>query len=112
MTRLDDLPPEILRRICEYALPQGMTFSFEDRVTNSNSGHRLVWVVWAAVPPHDPVVVRCRIWIPPAYHRRGSKKCTVCTLTKRTCENHNLNRDMHLGLFRVNKSISSEALGK
>lgn len=110
MTYLDDYPPEILRRICESMLPQGMTFSFEERTGNCNSGYSLVWVIWADVPPHHRIVVRRRIRVP--YIRRGDEKCSACAPTKESWENHNLAQDMHFRLLRVCKNIANEARGK
>lgn len=37
MICLGDLPLEILRRICEYALPQGLEFGFQQRHTEEGS---------------------------------------------------------------------------
>ena len=36
MASLIDVPPEILRRVCDYALPRGWTFSFRQDDTEDN----------------------------------------------------------------------------
>jgi len=84
-----------------------MTFSFESRTGNWNSGYRLVWVVRAAVPPHRRSIVRGSIWVP-----RANERCFACIPTQKSFEDHSLRQDMHIGLLRVNKTIAAEARGE
>lgn len=72
MSRLDDLPPEILRRICEYALPQGLTFSFEE-THPAWGGDRLVWIVWAARRLHERVIVVGERFVRPDRRQRSQR---------------------------------------
>lgn len=93
---LNDLPPELLRRILEFTLPQGLTFTFF--YTRKGRGTRILMAK----------EIRMSIG---GYKRAFYKsRCNSCAIGK-SCDN--TDRVFHLTtpLFHVNKKLSSEARG-
>ncbi|KAJ8107376.1 hypothetical protein OPT61_g8913 [Boeremia exigua] len=100
VSRLDALPTEILRRISEYVMPQGLVFSFQQRRTSKTSKD-LSWRFYAAEPGHEPNKV---------YDTKSLvKKCKRCD---GYYLKENFQAEMQLSLLYVNKTISTEARGK
>ena len=95
--RLDDLPAEVLRRICEYTLPQGLELSFREDTTAAEV--QSPWRLFAEEPNEVPIRVHLL-----QYLRICEDSGCVCMTfyTKR----------MQTGLLKVNKYIRAEARGK
>lgn len=105
MTCLEDLPPELLRRIFEYALPQGLTFSFErQRYHALDSEHR--WNVFAARRPHPSALVVGELNHP---RKKKRSECKMCLPL--VCKHDDIANDMQTALLYINKAIASEARG-
>lgn len=101
MSFLEDLPPELLRRIFEYTLPQDLTFSFE-QARPAKDGSPL-WTLFAAKGKHARAVITNGL--PYGY----LDYCEICATVN--CIHDDVAKDMHTGLLNVNKDIASEARG-
>ena len=103
---LEELPPELLRRIFEYTLPHGFTFSFE-RVADS-------WCVLAARGKHTQWVLSKN---PEGFYRTKNRRrvihdaCTVCNPAT-DCKEIIYQDEMQMVLFFVNKAFAKEARGE
>src|SRR5690242_107651 len=98
-TYLDELPPELLYSICEYALPQGLVFATQQRQPPWSKHPE--WRLCAAEPGHSPRPVYCS--------KPSSNKNKVCASP---CPFHSIAHEMQTALLYVNKTISTEARGK
>lgn len=96
MVRLVDLPPELLRRVCEFALPQGLTFSFHrDEEDDSNSS-------WSLQIDEGDGTYR---EMPEAMGQKGSS-------TLKRFQKEALTEEVQIPLLYVNKVVAAEARGK
>ena len=97
--RLEALPPELLRHVCEYALPQGLTFSFS-QLSHDHRRRR----VFAAYGNHKPY---------PIVKPLPGVTVQQCKIFDRLCRhNGDIRDEWHTGLLYVNEAIASEARGK
>lgn len=87
---LEDLPPEILRRVCEYALPQGLKFSFQQRDPDEDS---------------DP---SWSLYVEGRHQRRDI--CKDCG-SWQPCKHDSIVDEVHTSLLYINKCIAAEARG-
>lgn len=90
MSGLNNLPPEILRRIYEYALPQRLTFSFDQTYGSTWDGNRLEWIVFVAKCTHERVIILGERFA--RLDRRRPDKYTICTTT--FCKHDNVDDDI------------------
>lgn len=105
-TRLQDLPPELLRRIFENVVLQGNTFYFWPRENNK----RTRWSIRSTTTRPDPAV-----------ELKNYTECTSCGC--RSCVGESMYKSygvvtnprhaerMDCSLFYVNKAIAAEARG-
>lgn len=100
-SHLESLPPELLRRIFEYALPQGFTFSFEQWEHDSS-----LWTVLAAVGGYRVGFVANK---PPGWRPKKYGVCYAVCFCRLDPED--FNSDVYIALSRVNKAVASEARG-
>lgn len=97
--RLDELPPELLRLICEYTLPQGLVFTSQNR--HPPWAKSPSWHICAAEPRHSPHPVYCARPLP--------IRCKLCPTP---CPIHDFAHEMQTALLYVNKALSTEGRGK
>lgn len=102
MIRLHDLPPELLRRVCEFALPQGLKFSFHRDAESDSSVPWSFHIAEGNGPAVDVTSYRAMLG--------KSRKSGLDTV--RRCRNQDLIEEVQTALLYVNKVISAEARGK
>lgn len=102
---LEELPPELLHRIFEYALPHGFTFSFR-HIGGDNfdllaaRGNHTQWVIGS---PKGCYSSRHDCWY--------NDTCTVCESAP-DCEETISRDEMKMGILLGNKAFAQEARGE